>query len=82
MLQTIARKNAMPYVALVVFMVLAFVQALVMETLDLSTLINTDALFQYANILIQALGPVVLIGLGFALARYIIGFVQRIFAGL
>lgn len=78
----IARKNAMPYLALAVFMVLAFVQAVAMETLDLSTLINTDALFQYANILIQALGPVVLIGLGFALARYIIGFVQRIFAGL
>jgi hypothetical protein len=51
-------------------------------TLDLGSLINTDSMFSYANILLVALGPVVLIGLGFALGKYIINFVQRIFSSI
>lgn len=53
-----------------------------LETLDIGSLLNTDSIFQYANILLAALVPVVLISLGFALAKYVIAFVMRIFNGL
>jgi len=56
--------------------------AVVMESLDISSLINTDSLFSNANILLAALGPVVLLGLGFALAKFIISYVQRMFSSL
>jgi len=52
------------------------------ETLDISSLLNTDNIFFYANILLTALIPVVLISLGFALARYVVAFVQRVFSNL
>lgn len=52
------------------------------ETLNISGLLDTDQIFAYANILLAALIPVVLIGLGFALARFVISFVQRVFNSL
>lgn len=70
------------YTLISMALVVLAVQAVTFETLNLSTLINTDSIFQYANILLVALGPVVLIGLGFALAKFIIGFVQRAFSSL
>jgi polyferredoxin len=58
------------------------IQIVAMETLNISGLLNTDEIFRYANILLAALIPVVLIGLGFALARFVVAFVQRVFNGL
>lgn len=54
----------------------------VFETLNISGLLDIDNIFAYANILLAALIPVVLISLGFALARYVVGFVMRIFNNL
>ena len=69
---------------LLMFAALAVVAAMptLMTSLDLSTLMDTDKIFEYANLLLIALGPVVLIGIGFALAKYIITFVQRVFNSL
>lgn len=53
-----------------------------LETLDIASLLNIDSIFQYANILLAALVPIVLISLGFALAKYVISFVMRIFNNL
>jgi len=55
---------------------------LLAETLNISSLLDIDNIFSYANILLTALVPVVLISLGFALARYVVGFVMRIFNNL
>jgi len=52
------------------------------ETLNISSLLDIDSIFSYSNILLAAILPAVLITLGFALARYVIGFVMRIFNGL
>ena len=54
----------------------------VFETLNISGLLDVDSIFAYANILLAALIPVVLISLGFALARFVIAFVQRVFNSL
>lgn len=53
-----------------------------LETLNISGLLDIDNIFAYANILLAALIPVVLISLGFALARYVVSFVMRIFQNL
>ena len=55
---------------------------LLAETLNISGLLDIDNIFAYSNILLSALIPVVLISLGFALARYVVGFVMRIFNNL
>lgn len=55
---------------------------MVAETLNVSGLLDVDNIFAYANILLTALIPVVLISLGFALAQYVIRFVMRIFNNL
>ena len=52
------------------------------ETLNIAGLLDTDSIFPYANILLAALIPIVLISLGFALARFVVGFVQRVFNSL
>lgn len=52
------------------------------ETLNIAGLLDTDSIFTYANILLAALIPIVLISLGFALARFVVGFVQRVFNSL
>ena len=54
---------------------------LMQETLDLSFFVgNTNDLFLYANIILTALGPIILIGVGFTLGKYIIRFVQQLFS--
>ena len=54
---------------------------LLQETLDLSFFVgNTSELFLYANIILTALGPIVLIGIGFTLGKYVIRFVQQLFS--
>jgi len=52
------------------------------ETLNIAGLLDIDGIFYFANILLAALIPVVLISLGFALARFVVSFVQRVFNGL
>lgn len=76
-------RDHLMYVGLALTMVfLAVMQKQLQASLALSTLINTDQMFYYANMLLLALGPVVLISIGFSLAKYIISFVQRIFSSL
>lgn len=53
-----------------------------LETLNVSGLLDIDSIFYYANILLSALIPAVLLVLGFAIARYVIAFVQRVFNNL
>jgi len=67
---------------LAALLAVSVIQIVAMETLNISGLLNTDEIFRYANILLAALIPVVLIGLGFALARFVVAFVQRVFNGL
>ena len=67
---------------MVVFMMVLLASNALMESLNISGLLDIDSIFGYANILLAALVPVVLIGLGFALASYIIKFVQRVFNNL
>ena len=67
---------------LAALLAVSVIQIVAMETLNISGLLNTDEIFRYANILLAALIPVVLIGLGFALARLVVAFVQRVFNGL
>jgi len=62
------------------FLALIFTTATtVMETLDISSLLNTDEIFASANLLIGAVGAIVLIVVGFKLAALIIRFVLNIF---
>jgi len=70
-----------PYLLLVIALAV-FALNFTYETLNISGLLDTDQIFAYANILLAALIPVVLIGLGFALARFVISFVQRVFNSL
>jgi len=53
-----------------------------MQTLDISSLVNTGAMFSNANILIGAVAGVVLVAVGFNLAKLVIRFVLNIFNGL
>lgn len=61
--------------------VLALVPTAVMvaETLNVDALINTNAMFANANVLIAALGGIVLVIIGFKLALLVIRFVLGIF---
>jgi hypothetical protein len=62
------------------FLALIFTTATtVMETLDVSSLLDTDAIFSSANLLIAAVGAIVLIVVGFKLAALVIKFVLNIF---
>jgi len=62
------------------FLALIFTTATtVMETLDISSLLNTDDIFASANLLIAAVGGIVLIVVGFKLAALIIRWVLGIF---
>ena len=74
--------NKYQHIILMAALVVMAAMAVAMESLDIASLINTDSLFGYANILLGALGPVVLLGLGFALAKFIISYVQRMFSSL
>ena len=66
---------------LVLFAVLAVMMlaAVPMQTLDVAALIDTPQMFANANILIAALGGVVLVIVGFNLAKLVIRFVLNIF---
>lgn len=78
-----ARISYAHYVILgLLLVVLQAVQLIAFESLNISGLLDIDEIFIYANILLAALIPVVLISLGFALARFVISFVQRVFNGL
>ena len=71
----------------IVSMALLFVMAaamIVMESvnLNLSAFLDTNVIFEYANIILLALGPVVMISVGFGLGRTILNFVQSIFRSL
>jgi len=67
--------------ALVLFavLVLMLVAAVPMQTLDVGSLMDTSQMFANANILIGALGGVVLVIVGFNLAKLVIRFVLNIF---
>lgn len=75
-------KNKLNVVVMAAMLLIVAAVPMVMTSLDLSTLMDTNKIFEYANLLLVALGPVVLIGIGFALAKYIITFVQRVFNSL
>ena len=69
--------------ALLALLALAFVtSAAVMETLNVDSLLNTDSMFANANLLIAAVGGIVLVVVGFKLAVMVIRFVLNIFDGL
>jgi len=53
--------------------------AVPMQTLDVGSLMDTSQMFANANILIGALGGVVLVIVGFNLAKLVIRFVLNIF---
>jgi uncharacterized membrane protein len=65
---------------LLLFVALLFSTATtVMETLDVSSLLDTDQIFASANLLIAAVGAIVLIVVGFKLAALVIRWVLNIF---
>jgi len=77
-----AVQNKISTYALFFALAVMMVVPAVMESLDISSLLNVNKIFEYANLMLSALVPVILIGLGFALANYIIRFVQRLFNNL
>ena len=65
------------------YAVLTWLLALpVMQTLDVGSLVDTGQMFHNANILIAAVAGVVLVAVGFNLAKLVIRFVLNIFNGL
>ena len=67
-----------------IFLTAAWLRILLpgMQTLDISSLVNTGQMFANANILIGAVAGVVLVAVGFNLAKLVIRFVLNIFNGL
>jgi len=77
-----AVQNKISTYALFFALAVMMVVPAVMESLNIGALLDTGKIFEYANLMLSALIPVVLIGVGFALANYIIRFVQRMFNNL
>lgn len=72
-------KNKMQTVGVVVMMMALSMVGVLMETLNVEALMNTDQIFGYANILIMAFGGLVLLVVGFQLAKVVIRFVINLF---
>ena len=65
-----------------VMMLSLFVLAAVpvaMETLDMAGFMDTEKMFEYANVLLAAFGTLVMLVVGFHLAKVVIRFVINLF---
>jgi len=66
----------------IVMMLSLFVLAAVpvaMETLDMAGFMDTEKMFEYANVLLAAFGTLVMLVVGFHLAKVVIRFVINLF---
>lgn len=63
----------------VLFVVLATVSSTALQTLDMAGFMDTGAMFGNANILLAAFGGLIMLVIGFHLAKIIIRFVINMF---
>lgn len=75
----LAKEKANRVGLMVAMACMAVFSSALMESLNVEALLDTEKMFEYANVLINALAAVVLLGLGFMLAKFIIRFVLNIF---
>jgi len=75
-----ALKNRFSVLMAVMALMAVSAMTVLMETLDVSSLIDPDAMFSNANILLQAFGALVLLIVGFGLAKVVIRFVINMFS--
>ncbi|RLC83710.1 MAG: hypothetical protein DRJ03_16295 [Chloroflexi bacterium] len=78
---TLKRSNIFTLFLFVAVLALTVVAPMALQTLDMEGFMDTDAMFDNANILLGAFGTLVMLVVGFHLAKIVIRFVIQLFQG-